>query len=396
MAAVKSNLAKFYVYSFLSAFTLFSGVLIPFYTQWGKIDQFHIQILQAWFMLWVFILEIPTGAVADYFGRKFSIALGAACFAVGSVIYASQPTFIVFLIGEFILANAIALASGADEALLVDTLKSLGREHEVKKTLGRARSLELLAIGLSAPLGSFVAQKFGLNFPMLLTAIPMGLAAILAMAFTDPVKSGISESKRYAQIIKDGVNYARHHKVLRILVIDGVVVASSGYFVIWLYQRLLQQIGVAVLWFGVFHLILTLVQILVNNTFHLQEKIFGSISNYLKISALFAGVGFILVGIHVNIITIMLFILLSGGYGLTRLTHLSSHMNRVIDSEYRATVLSSLSMFRRMFLVILNPLVGFFADKSLSLTLIALGILPLLVVLFSPIRESMLSESTAS
>lgn len=68
-------------------------------------------------------------------------------------------------------------------------------------------------------------------------------------------------------------------------------------------------------------------------------------------------------------------------------------MNKFIPSEKRATVLSSISMFRRLALVILNPVVGFSADQSLSAALILVGLLPLAVFFFSPIEQEMLVEN---
>lgn len=386
------NIWKYYLFSFLTSLAFFSGVLIPFFTQWGGLNQFQIQILQAWFMFWIFALEIPTGAIADYFGRKYSIALGALVVTFGALLYGSIPDFKVFLLGEFLFAMAIALQSGADEALIYDSLKEIGQVDQAKKIIGRARSFELIAIGLGAPIGSFIAAKLGMNFPMLFSAIPFLLAALVAMTFKEAKTTGVSESKRYLVIIQDGLKYLKNHPTLKILALDAIAVASSAYFVLWLYQRLLEQIGVAVIWFGFFHLALTLVEVVINNSFHFMEKMAGSIKNYLRITALLVGVGFVAAGIWPNMFTLGLLIILSGGFGLTRLTHISSHLNKLIPSDQRATILSSISMLRRFFLVILNPVVGFFVDKSLNWTLIGLGIIPALVFLFSPIKDSMLSE----
>ncbi|MEK7154519.1 MAG: MFS transporter [Patescibacteria group bacterium] len=387
------NIWKYYLFSFFTSLAFFGGVLIPFFTVWGHINQFQIQLLQAWFMFWIFVLEIPTGAIADYFGRKYSIVLGAIVSTFAALLYGSFPNFGIFLLGEFLFAAAIALQSGADEALIYDSLKQAGQTDLAKKVLGRARSFELLAIGIAAPIGSFIAAKLDMNFPMLFSAIPFVIAALIAMTFKEIKTTHVSESKRYLVIIRDGLKYLKNHPTLKILALDAIVVASSAYFVLWLYQRLLQQIGVAIIWFGFFHLLLTSTEILISSNFHLMEKIVGSIKNYLKFSALLVGIGFIAAGIWPNLFTLGLLIILSGGFGLTRLTHISAHLNKLIPSQQRATILSSISMFRRFFLVLLNPIVGLFVDKSLSLTMVGLGLIPVIVFLFSPIKDSTLSES---
>jgi len=84
---------------------------------------------------------------------------------------------------------------------------------------------------------------------------------------------------------------------------------------------------------------------------------------------------------------------MAGGLGLTRLDLLSAYMNKFIPSEQRATILSSISMLRRFLLVVLNPIVGFIADKSLVLALCLMGALSLGVFIFSPLKKEVLEAS---
>ena len=77
-----NRIHKNYAYAFFKDFAFFTAVLVPFFTQWGDISLLQVQLLQSWFSLWVFILEVPTGAVADKIGRKHSIALGSLIVAL--------------------------------------------------------------------------------------------------------------------------------------------------------------------------------------------------------------------------------------------------------------------------------------------------------------------------
>ena len=178
--SIKGTVWRYYIFTFLRDFSLFSAVLVPFYTQWGGISLTQVQILQSWFMFWIFVLEIPTGAIADYLGRKYSLAFGAFIVTIGALVYGSSQSFGLFLLGEFLFATSVALTSGADKALLYDALKEVGKESESKKIFGRAHAITLLGVGLAAPVGSFIASKFGLNAPMLFSSIPYFLAAIVA------------------------------------------------------------------------------------------------------------------------------------------------------------------------------------------------------------------------
>jgi hypothetical protein len=74
---------------------------------------------------------------------------------------------------------------------------------------------------------------------------------------------------------------------------------------------------------------------------------------------------------------VIIFLIFAGGFGLTRFEYSSSYMNRFIPSSERATVLSSVSMFRRLALIFLNPVVGFLAEGSIRNALFFVGLLPL-------------------
>ena len=373
-------LRRYYAFSFFRHFAFFSAVLVPFFTDWGRISFTQIQILQSWFMLCFFLLEVPTGAIADYFGRKYSLSLGALITAGAALLYGSVPQFWGFMLAEFMFAMGMALTSGADQALLYDSLKEIGKTAESVKAFGKAHSFHLAGILVSALLGSFIAGKFGLNAPMLLSSVTMIIACAIAWSMREPQRSeNISESRRYLDIARKGFTYFFTHRTLRLIALDAVIVASAAYFVIWLYQPLLQRLHVPLVLFGFIHAALVGVEIVIAAHFARLEKWFGSRKSLLKFTALATTASFVLVGVYPSLVTVTLFIIFAGGFGLTRMELMAAHMQRFMPSENRATVLSSISMLRRFALVLLNPLVGFTADHSLTLALIGVGILPLLV-----------------
>jgi hypothetical protein len=229
---------------------------------------------------------------------------------------------------------------------------------------------------------------------MLFSSFSFILTGIVALSMKEPkIYENETETRRYIKIIKTGFSFFYHHKTLRILALDAVVVASAAYFVIWLYQPLLRTLGIPLFFFGFAHALLVGAEIVIANNFVRLEKIFGEARSFLRFSAIITGLSFFLVALLPNFITVTLFIICAGGFGLTRLELMSAYMNKYIPSEQRATVLSSISMFRRLALVFLNPLVGYVTDYSLSLSLFLIGLLPLSVFLFPPIEKEMFRET---
>ena len=100
----------------------------------------------------------------------------------------------------------------------------------------------------------------------------------------------------------------------------------------------------------------------------------------------------IITAIFPNIFTAILLVALAGGFGLTRIELMFVYMNKFIPSQQRATVLSSISMFKSFALVLLNPFIGFAADNSIRLALLVVALLPLSVFLFSPINKENLES----
>ncbi|GEA59350.1 MFS transporter [Vibrio comitans] len=83
----------------------------------------------------IVLAEVPSGAFADTLGRKKLVVLSSVIMFIEIGLIAVVPTgnpdlvFIVFLVNRILSGLAMALASGADEALAYDTLKEHGKEE---------------------------------------------------------------------------------------------------------------------------------------------------------------------------------------------------------------------------------------------------------------------------
>jgi MFS family permease len=388
---IRANLLKMNFFSFFTNLHFIGGVLIPFFMDWGGLNMMQIMILQSWFMLWTFVLEIPSGAVADYLGRKFTLVLACVINIAGAIMYASFPNFYVFLFGEAIWAVAAALLSGAREAFIYDTLKDVGEPEKSKAVFARIDSFRLAGVMIGAPLGSFIAVRFGLNAPMLFITLPLVVASLIGITFEEPARTQ-KIRKKYTQILKDGIEYFLKNRVLKILALDMIFIASVAYFMIWFYQPMLELAGVDVAYFGFVHASFVVSQIVIMNNYERLETLLGSKKRLITFSALITGIMFIVGGLTSLIPIVLMVITVGGGFGLSRRPLFLSYMNKFISSSERATVLSAISMIRRLALVAINPFVGMMADWSLSYTLIILGVLAVFFSLISRVKEEHLID----
>ena len=391
----KANIRKLYVVKFLYNMYFISAVLVPFFTQWGRIKFSQILFLNAWFMFWNFLLEIPTGTVADFFGRKVSMVLGCIVGAVGALFYASYPNFVIFLTGEVIFSISFTLLSGADEALLYDTLKELNQSQQSKQAFSRMESFKLAGIVVGAVAGSVIAKTLGLRMPMVLHAVPLTIGALLSLSLKEPrvhEKKPAMSFRSYKKILSEGVKFFWRNKILKILTLDMVIVFAFAWIIIWFYQALLMNAGIDIAYFGIVHALMSLSQILIINNFIRIEKWLGSKKRLLFISAFLTGISFILLGITRYAPLVIGAVLLSGGFGLSRGPLFSSYMNKFIPSDKRATILSTTSMLRTFAIVVANSLSGLLADWSIPYTLLILGTGIIVFSFLSKIKEEHLID----
>ncbi|MFC1653677.1 MFS transporter [Patescibacteria group bacterium] len=369
---LKKNLNLIYLFGFMYRFHLIGGVLVPFFTVWGGMTFTQMMIVQTWFLVWSFLLEIPTGAVADHIGRKHSMYLGALIWGIGALAYTSHPSMAMFLFAEFLLGLATALYSGANEAYLFDILKQYKKENLIGKVLGRYHSIELLGMVVAAPLGSFIGAKIGLEWPFRLMIIPMLIAFVVGNLMDEPKRGKESESQRYLDIVKKGLKLFAKKRKIQWISIDLAVVMTISYIMIWLYQPLLLSLGFKLEWLGFVHSASTAAQIFILSFYNrIQKKI--SSEKLLAATALIPAILFI-VASKTYIIPLSIFaIIFSFGIGFTRKPLVAEELNSMIPSAQRATILSAVMIITKLFRSIVGPVVGKLADWSVQGTLSIFG-----------------------
>src|SRR5262245_18330828 len=352
-----------------------SAILVPFFRDWGGLALGEILLLNAWFMLWNCLLEVPTGAVADRFGRKASLLLGLGTGALATALYVSAPRLPVFLAAEVGMALAYTLLSGADEALLYDSLVASGRTHEARRFIARLESAKLLGIVIGAIGGAALTQWLSLRAIMGLQALPMACAVLVATRLVEPPTSEpVGPRPALGRVLREGVGLVLASPPLRRIGADLVSVGALSFLVIWLYQPLLEAAGVPLGGFGPVHVALSLGQIAVFQGAGRLEDLLGSRSRVLVACAVAAGLGWLALGMARTPAAVIPLVVCVASFGLARGPLLSASLHRHIPSERRATALSGISMLRTLAIVIANAAVGLGVRGSLHATALGLGL----------------------
>lgn len=377
-----ANIRKLYLANFLLSLHFFGGVLIPFFTQWGGLTLSQVFFLETWFLVWSVILEVPTGVIADWLGRKVSLFLGALTVTIGALVYSSIPTLPVFLLGEFLFALALAFQSGADHAFIFDSLKADRREADANRIVGRSESVGLLAMTLAAPIGSIIGSNFGPRFAMMAFSLPALLGFLTLLTLKEPPRGETaSESRRFLDIFKKGVAIISGRRKIQWITLDLAVVHSLSFLMIWLYQPLLMKLAVPIIWFGFIHTGLSLSQIAALHAYPKLEKIFSS-RKLLSVTAVLPAIFFLVISVTKSLPLAIASMVIVTGFGLTRQPLVTIELNEMIPGAQRATVLSFVNLSRRLLRAVVMPVAGILADRSLSLAFFGIGVVLLVFFLF--------------
>jgi MFS family permease len=308
--------------------------------------------------------------------------------AVAALVYVSTPRFAVFLVAEVLFAVSFTLMSGADEALVYDTLAQLNRSHMSKRSFARLESFKLAGIVVGALCGGVIAKWFGLRVPLLLQAVPCVLSGVLALTLAEPAGAvAVRGAASYLRLLRGGVRYFRSHPVLRVLAFDMVSTGAFSWLIIWMYQPQLERVGVDLAFFGVVHAAMCIGQIALLSNIERVEALAGSRRRYLLISAVLPGLAFVVLGATAHVTPAVIAILVAASVGLSRPPLFISYMNKYIPSEQRATVLSTISMLRTLAVAVVNPIAGWLADWSIQSAMVILGVAAIALALVTRVEE---------
>lgn len=387
---ISRNIWKFYLYGFILGIHTVRGVYYPYMTVWGGLTFFEMMLLQSYFMFMIFILEIPSGAIADYLSRKTAMALSALFVVSAAFTYSIFPNIFLFFLAETFWAFSIALMSGTDEAFIFSTLKITGEEDKLPKILGRTQLMFIIANVISAPLGSVIAEFISLQFTMTCLGLIYIGAFLTSLTFMEPTFKREEKTKRYLTILKDGFNELKKNKILRILCFDRLFINICIYLLFWTYQPYLTAVNIPIVMFGFILAGMNVFNAIFNVLIPKFLKKVNKKKDLLISVNIINGIAYIILGFAVIPILGIFMLFLIVGFGYTRGLIYINGINKQIESENRATVLSTINMFESILRAILYPFIGLIVEWNLFAMFIIIGIMILILTAFTKIKSEYL------
>ncbi len=217
--------------------------LMPFWKARGITDP-QIWLLQGLFALTVFACTIPFGYLADRAGRKWCMLYGVVMHLCGEIAYVVGDSFLVLLAGEVFMGFGVALISGADSALLYDTLLARGEKDRAPRWSGLAAAGMFLCTAVANLIGGALGQADD-RLPFAFSASCVAVQLLLVLFVSEPPSSGKDKLVTVRQL-PEVVGFCFKPGSYQLwLIVAWSVTAVATWMAVWFYPLCFGQVGLS-------------------------------------------------------------------------------------------------------------------------------------------------------
>ncbi|NUP10869.1 MAG: MFS transporter [Polyangiaceae bacterium] len=341
----------------------------------GGLNNVEAFAANAIYTLGLVLFEIPTGMVADSWGRRTSYLLGTSVQLAGNLLYFwmwhSHGPFWGWAAASLLLGFGYTFFSGALEAWLVDALKHEGYEGDLDPIFAKNQIVNGGAMLVGTTAGGFIAQEIALGAPYLvraglqLVSFVVALILMKEIGFT-PERAGtfVEQVKRLAGA---GWNYGLKNRPVRWVMLAAPFYMGTGIFGFYAAQPYLlelfgdqQAIGVA----GIAAAGIAGTQVAGGFAVPFIRRVIHRRTHVLIGCAALTTISLVLMGIiQIFAVVVALLVLWAVSFAANMPVR-QAYINALIPSRERATVLSFDSMVSSTGGVAFQPLLGRVADGA--------------------------------
>lgn len=220
-------LFRFSLYGFLKNQRYFETFLVLAFLNKG-LSYFQIGLLAGFAGFCTNVFEVPSGALADLYGRRKCMLFSFSAYTVSFIVLAMSVSLWQLFLAMFFFSLGEAFRTGTHKAMIFDWLAAIGKERERVRVYGYTRSWSKKGSALSALIAAglvFVLRDFDAVF--WLSVPPCILSIINFLGYPDVVE-GEPKPQRAAPSVSGHIlgaaRAAWHHRGQRRLLLE-----SAGF-----------------------------------------------------------------------------------------------------------------------------------------------------------------------
>jgi MFS family permease len=321
------------------------------------------------------VFEVPTGVVADIWGRRTSYLLGAVTLLLSTLLYfvmwQSRAPFWGWAVASVLIGLGFTFFSGATEAWLVDALAFAGFKDNIESVLGRGQTVTGVAMLGGSVAGGVVAQATNLGMPYLLRSLVLLVTFIAAAVymkddgFTPDRSKGVLREIRL--VARASLDNGWRNPPVRWLMLAAPFSMGVGIFAFYALQPYLLQLYGDQKAFGIAGLAAAIVagtQIVGGLATPLFRRLFTRRTHVLLVATIVSIVCLAVMGATSRFAVAVTFLVIWGLAFSISGPMRQAYLNGIIPSAQRATVLSFDNLMGSAGGVVAQPALGRVADVA--------------------------------
>ncbi len=337
------------------------------------LSNFEAFAANAFFTAGMVLFEVPTGVVADVWGRRASFLLGTLTLAAATALYVLLrevgAAFWLWAVVSMLLGLGFTFFSGATEAWLIDALTGTGYDGSVEAVFARGQVFGGVGMLAGSVGGGYLAQAAGLGAPFVLRAailvVMCGVAAALMRDIGFTPDRGRGPVGEVRHIVGNAVRYGWRIPPVRHLMLAGPFTGGVGIYVFYALQPHLLDLwgdpgayGVA----GLVAAIMAGAQITGGLIAARLRRVFRRRTSGLLVAFGGSAAALLLIGLIRNFWAVLAVLVVSGLLSAAAMPLRQAYLNGLIPSQQRATILSFDTLLTSTGGVVLQPGLGRVAD----------------------------------
>jgi MFS family permease len=376
--AFEGNIWKSYLYRFLMNFQLWWPIWVIYLQKERGLTLTQITVLDVPFFLLIVLAEVPTGAVADRWGRRYSLMLGALMFSIAVFVFGIAESYPLILLSYTAWGFGLTFQSGADTAILYDSLKAVGREDDFQKINSRLWAVTSTAVLVAILIGAPIAAATSFTVPIVASAVISLIAVPVAFSMHEPRHQRDDEHERYFQTVITGVREAWRAPALRYIILFSGILGAAVFAPMIFVQPFLDEHGVDTGNLGLWQAPLRGAGVIAALLVSQFVARVGQRASFFAMPLAIAIAMFALAGI--DSLWVFGVFLAVGMVAGSMNPVLASYVNKRIPSERRATMLSVQSVVASLILAGVEPASGALADLvGLQGMFLAVGLMTVVI-----------------
>ncbi|OFZ52067.1 MAG: hypothetical protein A2381_06050 [Bdellovibrionales bacterium RIFOXYB1_FULL_37_110] len=379
-----SLLFRFSLYGFLKNLRFFEAFLLLFLRDKG-LSFTQIGVMFAFREICVNLLNIPTGALADLYGRKKSLMAALLAYIISFVIFTFADTILILFGAMFLFGIGESFRSGTHKAMIFDYLRSNNMTSEKTRIYGITRSWSQRGSALSVLIGALIVYLgAGYQNIFLFSIVPYLIGMLNIWSYPDYLdkkkETGGNVSEIFNHLIKTSKK-CWNSKELRQLIFQSTIYEGSFRSVKDYLQILIQTMALTLpllatimpaqqiaIYSALIYFILYLISSYAARSSHLFVKIMGgnelkSIYVIMMISILFFGASALGFALQMPYVSILFLVLIFNLQNIMR-PIMTARYDDLSKSEEQATILSIESQANSVGIFLIAPVLGHLADHQ--------------------------------